>query len=246
MSGRRSDGGAPIQEQFYSITGDYQKGFPGGYGILKKKKGAGTIRLVTRIPAVDEQKQQDLIASNWVKLEEPGNMMTAILSSIPFMVLNFTITLLIAGMFVPVSLEYFGIAGTSFSFQIDLLPLLFGVVGILVAHELVHLLCIPDFIRSDTTCMGITYGGGFVYTEEKLTRTRYLLISFAPFIAISLILPFILGMLHLLSPLIIGLLLLNSLGSSVDILIAVLVLMQVPSRAYLVANGRDTYWKIDG
>jgi hypothetical protein len=32
----------------------------------------------------------------------------------------------------------------------------------------------------------------------------------------------------------------------VDILIAVLVLMQVPSRAYLVANGRDTYWKIDG
>ena len=94
--------------------------------------------------------------------------------------------------------------------------------------------------------MGITYGGGFVYTEEQLTRTRYLIISFAPFIAISLILPFILGMLHLLSPLITGLLLLNSLGSSVDILIAVLVLMQVPSRAYLVANGRDTYWKIDG
>jgi hypothetical protein len=173
-------------------------------------------------------------------------MLTVILASVPFMVLNATITLLIAGMFVPVSPEYFGIGGTSFSFQIDLLPLLFGVVGILVAHELVHILCIPDFIRSDTTCMGITFGGGFVYTEEKLTRTRYLLISFAPFIVISLILPCILGMLHLLSPLILGLLVLNSLGSSVDILIAVLVLMQVPSTAYLVANGRDTYWKIDG
>ena len=194
----------------------------------------------------DTQKQRDLIAGQWVKLEEPKNMLTVILTSVPFMILNATITLLIAGMFVPVSPEYFGIGGTSFSFQIDLLPLLFGVVGILAAHELVHVLCIPDFIRSDTTCMGITFGGGFVYTEEKLTRTRYLLISFAPFIVISLILPCILGMLHLLSPLILGLLVLNSLGSSVDILIAVLVLMQVPSTAYLVANGRDTYWKIDG
>jgi hypothetical protein len=195
---------------------------------------------------VDKQKQRDLIASHWVKLKEPGNMLTAILASIPFMALNATITLLIAGMFVPVSFEYFGIAGTLFSFQIDLLPLLFSVLGILVAHELIHLLCIPDFIRSDTTYMGITYGGGFVYTEEQLTRTRYLIISFAPFITISIILPFILGMLNLLSPVIIGVLLLNSLGSSVDILIALHVLIQVPSRAYLVANGKDTYWKTDG
>jgi hypothetical protein len=195
---------------------------------------------------VDKQKQLDLIASQWVKLEEPQNMPTAILASIPFMVLNATITLFIAGMFVPVSFEYFGIAGTSFSFQIDLLPLLFGVLGILVAHELIHVLCIPDFIRSDTTGMGITYGGGFVYTEEQLTRTRYLIISFAPFITISLILPFILGMLNLLSPLIVGVLLLNSLGSSVDILVALHVLLQVPSRAYLVATGKDTYWKIEG
>ena len=181
-----------------------------------------------------------------MKLEEPKNMLTVILASIPFMALNATITLLIAGMFVPVSPEYFGIAGTSFSFQIDFLPLVSGVLGILVAHELIHALCIPDFIRSDTTCMGITYVGGFVYTEEQLTRTRFIIISFAPFIIISLILPLLLGMLNLLSPLIIGVLLLNSLGSSVDILIALLVLIQVPSRSHLVANGRETYWKIDG
>ena len=195
---------------------------------------------------MDKQKQLDLIANQWVKLEEPRDILTAILASIPFMALNVTITLLIAGMFVPVSFEYFGIAGPSFSFQIDLLILLFGVLGILVAHELIHLICIPDFIRSDTTYMGITYVGGFVYTEEQLTRTRYIIISFAPFITISIILPFILGMLNLLSPLIVGVLLLNSLGSSVDILIALHVLIQVPSKAYLVANGKDTYWKIDG
>jgi hypothetical protein len=187
-----------------------------------------------------------LIAGQWVKLKEPGNSLTAILESIPFMALNATITLLIAGMFVPVSLGYFGMTGGSFSFQINLPALVSGALGILVAHELIHLLCIPDFIRSETTSLGITYGGGFVYTEEQLTRTRYLIISFAPFIILSIILPFILGMLNLLSPVIIGFLLLNSLGSSVDILIALHVLIQVPSRAYLVANGKDSYWKPDG
>jgi len=195
---------------------------------------------------VDKEKQRDLTASQWVKLKEPKNMLTVILASIPFMALNAMITLLIAGMFVPVSPEYFGIAGTSFSFQIDFLPLVAGVLGILVAHELIHALGIPDFIHSDTTCMGITYVGGFVYTEEQLTRTRFIIISLAPFIIISLILPLLLGMLNLLSPLIIGVLLLNSLGSSVDILIALLVLIQVPSRSHLVANGRETYWKIGG
>ena len=63
------------------------------------------MRIIARIPVVDKQKQQDLFASHWVKLEEPGTMLTAILASIPFMALNFTITLLIVGMFVPVSLQ---------------------------------------------------------------------------------------------------------------------------------------------
>jgi hypothetical protein len=204
------------------------------------------MRITTRIPAGDKQKQLALTASQWVKLEEPENSLTAILASIPFMALNAAITLLIAGMFVPVSFGYFGIAGSSFSYQINFLTLLSGVLGILVAHELIHVLCIPDFIHSDTTCLGITYGGGFVYTEEKLTRTRYLITSFAPFVTLSLILPLVLGLLNLLSPSIIGVLLLNSLGSSVDILIALYVLIQVPSRAYLVANGRETYWKTEG
>ncbi|RPI36468.1 MAG: DUF3267 domain-containing protein [Methanoregulaceae archaeon] len=223
----------------------HQKGFPRACAILKEPWGE-LIRIVSRIPDADKQKQQELITGQWVKLKEPRSSLTAILESIPFMVLNATITLLIAGMFVPVSFGYFGIAGSSFSYQIDLPVLVFGALGILVAHELIHLLCIPDFIHSETTSLGITYGGGFVYTEEQLTRTRYLIISFAPFIALSIILPFILGMLNLLSPVIIVFLLLNSLGSSVDFLIALHVLLQVPSRAYLIANGKDSYWKLVG
>jgi len=213
---------------------------------ILKDTGRVAIRIVSRMPDADKQKQQELIAGQWIKLKEPGNILTAILESLPIMALNATITLLIAGIFVPVSFGYFGMAGSSFSFQINLPVLVFGTLAILFAHELIHLFCIPDFIRSETTILGVTYFGGFVYTEEQLTRRRYLIISFAPFIIISLILPFVLGMLNLLSPVVIVFLLLNSLGSSVDILIALHVLIQVPSHAYLVSNGKDSYWKPDG
>jgi hypothetical protein len=225
---------------FRDITG---KNFPPP--VLSSSNWWETMRIIGRIPEADMQKEQELITGRWVKLKEPGNSLTAILESLPIMALNAAVTLFIAGVFVPVSFGYFGIGGSSFSFQIDLPALAGGIVGILIAHELIHLLCIPGFFRSDTTSLGITYGGGFVYTEEQLTRGRYLIISFAPFILLSIVLPFILGLLNLLSPVIIGFLVLNSLGSSVDILIALQVLHQVPSRAYLVANGKDSYWKPD-
>ena len=114
------------------------------------------IRIVSRIPDADKQKQEELIAGPWIKLKEPGNILTAILESLPIMALNATITLLIAGIFVPLSFGYFGIEGSSFSFQINLPVLVFGALGILFTHELIHLFCIPDFIRSETTILGVT------------------------------------------------------------------------------------------
>jgi len=39
------------------------------------------------------------------------------------------------------------------------------------------------------------------------------------------------------------LIILNSIGSSVDILSLTLVLLQVPKDAYLTMNGMRTYWK---
>jgi len=40
-----------------------------------------------------------------------------------------------------------------------------------------HLIFIPNFIKSNKTYIGIVPFGGYVYTEEILTKTRYIIIT---------------------------------------------------------------------
>jgi len=115
-------------------------------------------------------------------------------------------------------------------------------------HELIHLLFIPNFIKSDNTYIGFTYFGGYVDTKEALTKYRLCLILIAPFVFLSIIFNAISGLLGFYDvPLynvpLSAFIILNSIGSSVDILSLTLVLLQVPKDAYLTMNGMRTYWK---
>jgi hypothetical protein len=88
--------------------------------------------------------------------------------------------------------------------------------------------------------------GGFVATEEEMRKSRFMLITIAPFIIGSVILPLFLGFLGWLNPQVKLLILLNAMASSVDILHAILVFIQVPSNAILKNNGPRTYWIRNG
>lgn len=116
-------------------------------------------------------------------------------------------------------------------------------VLLLVFHELLHLIFIPNFIKSEKTYIGLTLYGGFVITEEEISKSRYIFITLAPFIIISIILPLIIGVFGLLTPTLKFLIILNSMASSVDILNLLLIIKQVPKSATLKSNGPDTYWK---
>ncbi|WP_338036440.1 DUF3267 domain-containing protein [Neobacillus notoginsengisoli] len=104
---------------------------------------------------------------------------------------------------------------------------------------------IPNFLKSETTWIGLTVFGGFVATEEKIPKSRFLAITLAPFIILSVILPLLLGVFELLAPPLKMLILLNSLASSVDLLNYILVSLQVPKKAILVSNGPNSYWRSD-
>lgn len=77
---------------------------------------------------------------------------------------------------------------------------------------------------------------------EAILR-RYIVISLAPFIVLSVVLPVILGVAGMLSTGLIILAMLNALGSSVDILGLILAIMQAPPGSKIVCRGMDTYWK---
>ncbi|HEX2919563.1 MAG TPA: DUF3267 domain-containing protein [Bacteroidales bacterium] len=173
--------------------------------------------------------------------------MSSVLVSAPLMILSALFSFIILDLFSPFSLEEFGInlsqdIEITISF-LDLAYFLMLSIIVVLFHELIHLVFIPGFLTSDKAFLGITYFGGFAYSEEVLSKSRCTLILLAPFVVISIILPRILGALNLLSPLVKFLILSNAMGSCVDMLGLILILIQVPAGAYLTCNGTRTYWK---
>jgi hypothetical protein len=168
------------------------------------------------------------------------------LAAVPLMILSALPSFKILDIFSPFSLADFGITPSQISVTIDLQDLVYFVglsAVIIFTHELLHLAFVPGFLTSDKAFLGITYFGGFAYSEEVLSKSRFILVLLAPFVIISIILPGILGALDLLSPLVKFMILLSAMGSGVDMLALVLVLTQVPASAYLTCNGMRTYWK---
>ncbi|HEU65914.1 MAG TPA: DUF3267 domain-containing protein [Chloroflexi bacterium] len=190
----------------------------------------------------DDDLHAELIERGWIPLREPRNLGVAILLSIPLMVVAALISIGIISVVSTISFEEFGFTPDSFSITINL-GIIFLIILVVVLHELLHLVFIPNFLRSQKTFVGLNLLGGFVISEDEIARSRYILITIAPFIIISVILPVILGVLGLLTSTVKLLIILNAMASSVDILNLLLITKQVPKKAILRSNGPRTYWK---
>ncbi|MEI7025611.1 DUF3267 domain-containing protein [Paenibacillus sp. y28] len=200
------------------------------------------MKIVTRLPAVNQQKHLDLLNEGWVLLKEPRTMAMALLCSVPLMLLGGFVTFGLIALTSDISWSMFGFEAQSFSMTIRL-DYILALILLLLIHESLHLLFIPHFISSTTTLIGLTYAGGFVYTEQELSKSRYIVITVAPYIVISLVLPLLFGALGIFTPLLKLAVLLNALASSVDMLNLLIVSGQVPSRARIKSNGSNTYWR---
>ncbi|WP_226526874.1 DUF3267 domain-containing protein [Metabacillus niabensis] len=200
------------------------------------------MKILKKLPKSKESIHMDLIRNGWVPMKEPKNVGNAILLSVPLMLVNAMITIGVINIFSTISLNDFGLTSDSFTLTINLSVILWLFL-LLVLHEFLHLVFVPKFIESDKTFVGITMFGGFVITEEEISKSRYILITIAPFIIISVILPLLLSVFGLLTPTLKFLILLNSLASSVDMLNLLLIMKQIPKNAILKSNGPYTYWK---
>ena len=200
------------------------------------------MKIVKRLPKTSERLHQELTAGGWIPLKEPESLAGAMILSIPFMAANFFISIMAIRSFTSISLDEFGFTPDSFSITINLGAII-ALIAFVIFHELLHLIFIPNFLRSSKTFAGITWYGGFVVTEEEISKLRYILITIAPFFVGSIVLPIILGMFGLLTTTIKIFVLLNAMASSVDVLNLCIVIMQVPQQALLKNNGAKTYWK---
>ena len=200
------------------------------------------MKIINKLPEYNESRHEELLNDQWNPLKEPQKVSTAILLSVPLMFLGALVTIGIIKLFSDFSLSDFGWTDNTFTLTIDF-GIIFGLITLLIIHELLHLVFIPNFLRSEKTYVGVTTFGGFVVCEEEISKTRFICISLAPYILLSVLLPTILGLLGLLTPLLKFLIIFNALGSSVDLLNLLLVWKQVPRDGLLISNGPKTYWK---
>ena len=200
------------------------------------------MKILNKLPKSNPHLHLDLMKSGWVPLKEPKNLISAILLSIPLMIVAAIISIGIINIFSIISLSDFGSTSNSISISINF-GIIFWLFLFLLLHELLHLVFVPNFLKSEKTFIGLTPFGGYVLTEEEISRSRFIFITIAPFMVISILFPFILGVFGLLTPTLKFLIILNAMGSSIDILNLLLIIKQVPKHAILKNNGTNTYWK---
>ncbi|MTH54794.1 DUF3267 domain-containing protein [Bacillus mangrovi] len=200
------------------------------------------MKIVFKFPKGSSSKHELLFKEGWIPLKEPVTLSSAILQSFPFMFLTTLLTFLVISLFSPFTLEDFGLGEEGFTFTIHF-EAIFYVLVIIIVHELIHLIFIPRFFSSERTYLGFTFFGGFVYTEEVISKHRFLLITAAPYLILSIILPVLAGIFGLFNTQMKIVLLIHSLASSVDALVFLLAASQVPADGQLISNGMKTFWR---
>lgn len=196
-------------------------------------------------PKTDQKLSEQLRKDAWNQIREPKGFVAAFMASLPFMLIGVCITYLVTIPFYNSdSFKHFFING--FSITVDLTSLPIGLVAMylfIVAHKMLHAVAIPNFLKSEKTFWGLSLQGGFVFSTEVMSKRRFYLISILPLCVLSIILPLVLGFLGLLTPFMFFLILINSMGSSIDLLNIALIAFQVPTGSKIINNGFETFYK---
>lgn len=213
------------------------------------------MKIQHKMPSSSNAVHQELVQDGWVSFKEPKRFSSLILLSLPFTALSaFAIVILFQSISsfslqdiissISIVVPQIDPANGSFTLEYDV-SIIFLLYGLTIIHEIIHLVFVPNFWRSKKTFIGLTWFGGYVITEEAISKGRFILISLAPFIILSFFLPIVLHYTGVLSPTMKTLALFNAMGSSVDLLNVLFILAQVPrgKKALLINNGTQTYWK---
>jgi hypothetical protein len=205
------------------------------------------LKVRNKFPEFNEEKNNFLLADGWVILKEPKNILLTILCSIPLMIFLSLISVVIISFFSPITVDDFGMQQNSLFMTInfpDIIAAIIIIYAIIYIHEIIHLIFVPGFLHSDTTFLGLSWFGGYTYTEEVITKARYIVIGSMPFFLISVLFVIILGVTGYLTPLMKLVCIMNALGSSVDFFTILLVLLQVHDKSVIVMNGPVSYHKV--
>lgn len=145
----------------------------------------------------------------------------------------------------PTMFDFLDEAGIVLDIKVDLKMILYlaGLMVFTLVHEAIHAVFIPKVWESENTYWGFNGLFGFVYSEEKISKERFLLVSVMPLLVLSFVFPFLMWKAGMWSWYVIFLSVLNAGGACVDLLNMILVAVQIPPKGIVVSNGYATFYK---
>lgn len=207
------------------------------------------MKYIRRIPEENEGVTDELIQNEWNRLKEPSSFLNMIIIAMPISILLMFITFFYFGLLFPDRIHSLihslNENGISIAFTINW-KLIVPVGGILLytfLHEMLHAVTIPNALHSDKTFWGMNGCFGFVYSEEKIKKGRYLLVSVMPLIILSFVVPLVFRIFHFYHWYLLLLCIMNAGGACVDMLNIILIATQVPAKGTIVCNGKRTLFK---
>lgn len=202
------------------------------------------LKYVKKIPETNIELSNNLKKQGWIKIKEPKNVFIAILTSLPLMIVLSGFTISFTYILKPELFNLFMTESMSFVINIDLRFILFILVLFvyMFLHEMIHAICIPNFVNSDKIFWGINGLFGFVFTTEPIRKGRFIIVSCAPFLLLTIGALIIFDLTGLLNGYTFSLCFLNAAGSCTDFLNALLITFQVKKRRKIISNGFETFY----
>ena len=205
------------------------------------------MKYIKRLPKENKEYSQKLLDEGWKKLKEP-KLWVAMLIGLPIGILSALLNIKYFFMFFPNFKEIINYSDRGFAIEIrlDILKsVLYFVITIMffVLHEFIHILFMPDFIKSKKTFWGMKALYFFAYTEENFSKRRAIIIFAAPLVILSFVLPFILNMVGLMSGFIAFLCVLNAGSSCMDVFYVILIFFKIPDNSMITNSGIETFYK---
>ena len=203
------------------------------------------MKYIKEIPDENKELTDEFVQKGWRILKEPSSLSRTIALSIPISLILMLIAIGYLVMLFPETMNIINSDGFSMEITINLNMILY-IVGLLAytfLHEMIHALMIPNVFRSEKTYWGMNGCFGFVYSEEEVKRSRFVLISIMPLLVLTFAVPLVLKIAGISPWYILLLCVINAGGACVDIFNLILIIKQVPSSGMVLSNGMRTLYK---
>ena len=205
------------------------------------------MKYIKKIPEENKKYTEELLKTGWKKLKEPS-LTTSMIISFPISVLLIFLNIKYLQYFFSPLKEIMNNKGNGFVMEIklgiwELIFYLLMTIVFFILHEFVHLMLMPNLLKSERTFCGMRATYFFAFTEEEMSKFRMMTVLIAPLALLSFILPVFLNMLGLMNGFTVFLCIVNAGGSYLDVFFIILILFRIPNGSIVKNNGVVTFYK---